>query len=109
MFQFILEDWALQFKKKMEISNLSNLVYQHDLVITPEPINEIPLYITVIFVILGITGNILVCLAVALDKSLQTLSNFFLCSLAITDLLISMVVLPARRVMMLTGKAVFFL
>lgn len=93
----------------MEFSNYSNLIYQHDPDIAPAPVGEIPWYVTIVFVILGTTGNILVCLAVALDKTLQTLTNLFLCSLAFTDLVISMMILPARRVMMLTGKAIFVL
>lgn len=92
----------------MEFSNYSNVMYQYVPDVAPTPEGEMPWYITIVFVILGITGNILVCLAVALNKSLQTLTNLFLCSLAITDLLISMVILPARRVMMLTGKSFFF-
>lgn len=93
----------------MEFSNYSNLIYQHDPDIAPAPVGEIPWYVTIVFVILGTTGNILVCLAVALDKTLQTLTNLFLCSLAFTDLVISLMILPARRVMMLTGKAIFVL
>nr|WNH96634.1 5-HT2-3 [Sinonovacula constricta] len=42
----------------------------------------------------GITGNILVCMAVSMEKRLQSVTNYFLLSLAITDLLVSVVVMP---------------
>nr|WNH96632.1 5-HT2-1 [Sinonovacula constricta] len=42
----------------------------------------------------GITGNILVCMAVSMEKRLQTVTNYFLLSLAITDLLVCIIVMP---------------
>ncbi|XP_045200167.1 5-hydroxytryptamine receptor 2A-like [Mercenaria mercenaria] len=42
----------------------------------------------------GITGNILVCMAVSMEKRLQSVTNYFLLSLAITDLLVSVIVMP---------------
>ena len=43
----------------------------------------------VVMVFISITGNILVCMAVKTDKTLRKLSNLFLVSLAIADLLVS--------------------
>ncbi|XP_049822313.1 5-hydroxytryptamine receptor 2A [Aethina tumida] len=48
----------------------------------------------VIFIIAGGIGNILVCLAVLLDRRLQNVTNYFLLSLAIADLLVSLFVMP---------------
>lgn len=45
-------------------------------------------------VLFGITGNVLVCLAISLEKRLQTVTNYFLLSLAITDLLVCIIVMP---------------
>ena len=42
----------------------------------------------------SIVGNILVCIAVATDKHLRKLSNLFLVSLAVADLLVAAVVMP---------------
>ncbi|XP_068629134.1 5-hydroxytryptamine receptor 2C [Battus philenor] len=48
----------------------------------------------ILFIIAGGVGNILVCLAVCLDKRLQNVTNYFLLSLAIADLLVSLFVMP---------------
>ncbi|KAI5713671.1 hypothetical protein M8J76_003297 [Diaphorina citri] len=48
----------------------------------------------ILFIGAGGVGNILVCLAVCLDKSLQNVTNYFLLSLALADLLVSVLVMP---------------
>lgn len=47
-----------------------------------------------ILAIFGTLGNLLVCAAISLDKQLQTITNWFLFSLAIADCLVSVIVLP---------------
>ena len=49
-------------------------------------------------------GNILVCLAVCWEKRLQNMTNYFLMSLAIADLLVSLLVMPLGMVVELYGK-----
>lgn len=56
------------------------------------------------FVIFGITGNLLVCLAIALEKKLQNVTNYFLFSLAVTDLLVSLIVMPFSILHEFRGK-----
>ena len=47
-----------------------------------------------LFIVAGIVGNVLVCLAICLEKALQSVTNYFLLSLAVADLLVSCVVMP---------------
>lgn len=47
-----------------------------------------------VFIVAGGLGNILVCLAVGLDKKLHNVTNYFLLSLAMADLLVSLFVMP---------------
>ncbi|XP_043661693.1 uncharacterized protein LOC122625656, partial [Drosophila teissieri] len=48
----------------------------------------------VFFIFAGGLGNMLVCVAVALDRKLQNVTNYFLFSLALADLLVSLFVMP---------------
>lgn len=58
----------------------------------------------VFFIFAGGLGNILVCLAVALDRKLQNVTNYFLFSLAIADLLVSLFVMPMGAIPAFLGK-----
>lgn len=58
----------------------------------------------ILFILAGGLGNILVCLAVALDKNLQNVTNYFLLSLAVADLLVSLFVMPLGAVPAFLGK-----
>lgn len=74
-----------------------------------EGLNEGPNYdwsflFVVVFIIAGGLGNILVCLAVILDRRLQNVTNYFLLSLAIADLLVSLFVMPLGAIPGFLGK-----
>lgn len=62
----------------------------------------------IVFIIAGGVGNILVCLAVCLDKRLQNVTNYFLLSLAIADLLVSLFVMPMGAIPGFLGKKILF-
>jgi hypothetical protein len=53
-------------------------------------------------------GNILLCLAVVTERRLQNMTNYFLTSLAIADLLVSLLVMPLGLVNELFGKQRMF-
>jgi len=55
-------------------------------------------------VIGGIVGNLLVCVSICLEKKLQNVTNYFLMSLAIADLFVSMIVMPCWIIQELMGK-----
>lgn len=50
--------------------------------------------VLVSFIILTIGGNVLVCLAVGLSRRLRRVTNCFVVSLAVTDLLLGLLVMP---------------
>ena len=57
-----------------------------------------------IIVVMAIAGNILVCLAVKMERKLQNMFNYFLVSLALSDMLSAILVMPLSIVKALIGK-----
>ncbi|KAF5899779.1 5-hydroxytryptamine receptor 2C-like, partial [Clarias magur] len=53
-----------------------------------------PALLILIIILLTIGGNILVIMAVSLEKKLQNATNFFLRSLAVADMLVGILVMP---------------
>lgn len=67
--------------------------------VTTAPPTELQEYnywalILLIFPILTLFGNVLVILSVYRERTLQTVTNYFIVSLAIADLLVAVVVMP---------------
>jgi hypothetical protein len=56
------------------------------------------------FSITGITGNLLVCLAIGTERRLHNRTNWFLFSLALADMLVSGLVIPLAIIKEFTGK-----
>jgi len=52
----------------------------------------------------GVTGNVLVCVAVRIERKLQSITNYFLVSLAVADLCVSLVVMPFCIVQEFIGR-----
>lgn len=61
-----------------------------------------------VFVVAGTVGNVLVCLAVWLERPLQNVTNWFLVSLAFADLIVSTIVMPFGATAGFLGNATFF-
>ncbi|KAF7380783.1 hypothetical protein HZH66_014159 [Vespula vulgaris] len=60
--------------------------------------------ILVIVPCLTLFGNVLVILAVVREKALQTVTNYFIVSLAVADLLVAVLVMPFAVYVMAEGK-----
>lgn len=60
--------------------------------------------LTAVVIILTIAGNILVIMAVSLEKKLQNATNYFLMSLAIADMLLGFLVMPVSMLTILYGE-----
>lgn len=54
-------------------------------------------------------GNILVCLAITWERRLQNVTNYFLMSLAITDLMVAILVMPFGILTLFKGKSFLLL
>ncbi|RZF32023.1 hypothetical protein LSTR_LSTR007101 [Laodelphax striatellus] len=48
-------------------------------------------------------GNVLVCLAITWERRLQNMTNYFLMSLAITDLMVAILVMPLGILTLVIG------
>lgn len=73
----------------------------------PDGVQNWPALSIVIIIILTIGGNILVIMAVSLEKKLHNATNYFLMSLAIADMLVGLLVMPLSLLAILYGKYTF--
>ncbi|XP_036453462.1 5-hydroxytryptamine (serotonin) receptor 2C, G protein-coupled-like 1 [Colossoma macropomum] len=64
-----------------------------------------PALLILVIILLTIGGNILVILAVSLEKKLQNATNFFLRSLAVADMLVGILVMPISLINILYDYA----
>ncbi|KAK6644839.1 hypothetical protein RUM43_001112 [Polyplax serrata] len=62
--------------------------------------------LALILVIGTAAGNILVCLAITWERKLQNVTNYFLMSLAITDLMVAILVMPLGILTLVKGKSI---
>uniref|UniRef100_A0A4W5ML48 5-hydroxytryptamine (serotonin) receptor 2C, G protein-coupled-like 1 n=1 Tax=Hucho hucho TaxID=62062 RepID=A0A4W5ML48_9TELE len=64
-----------------------------------------PALLILVIIVLTVCGNILVILAVSLEKKLQNATNFFLRSLAVADILVGILVMPISLINILYDYA----
>lgn len=64
-----------------------------------------PALLILVIIVLTIGGNILVIMAVSLEKKLQNATNYFLMSLAVADMLVGILVMPVSLITILYGKS----
>lgn len=63
--------------------------------------------LALLLVVCTAAGNILVCLAITWERRLQNVTNYFLMSLAITDLMVAILVMPLGILTLVKGEFVF--
>ncbi|XP_068628951.1 5-hydroxytryptamine receptor 2A [Battus philenor] len=68
-----------------------------------EAVNNWWALIALALVLCTAAGNVLVCLAIYLERRLQNVTNYFLMSLAITDLLVAVLVMPLGILTLVRG------
>lgn len=72
-------------------------------------INNYWALLALVLVVGTAAGNILVCLAIAWERRLQNVTNYFLMSLAITDLMVAILVMPLGILTLVKGKCVIII
>lgn len=88
-----------EFNFTIEFNNTNNTAR-----ISTEGVNNWWALVALMLVVGTAAGNVLVCLAIYLERRLQNVTNYFLMSLAITDLLVAVLVMPLGILTLVRGK-----
>ncbi len=79
------------------------LVVNNNLSEAAAGLNYTPLLL-LLFSLAGFVGNLLVCIAIRLDTRLQSATNYYLFSLAIVDMLVSVLIIPMAVLQIVVGN-----
>ncbi|CAO1404754.1 unnamed protein product [Diamesa tonsa] len=110
-FMLLLEDFGEYFYNVNGSDYNSTIsIYQNNCSLTNSSCSDInaPNYnywalILILFPFLTLFGNVLVILSVCRERTLQTVTNYFIVSLAIADLLVAVVVMPFGVYILVNG------
>lgn len=69
-----------------------------------EELNNWWALLALLLVLATAAGNILVCLAICWERRLQNVTNYFLMSLAVTDLMVAVLVMPLGILTLVRGE-----
>ena len=50
--------------------------------------------VLLLFPVVTLFGNVLVCISVLVERSLHTVTNYFIVSLAVADIMVALLVMP---------------
>lgn len=101
-----IEQLQLDFLTDQNFTTNNNTSTTQQILLTDFNEFNWPILLLSITALFGTLGNLLVCIAIALDKQLQTSTNWFLFSLAIADCLVSLIVLPLSIIKDFQGKKI---
>ena len=108
-----LDSWESKYSNKGSVSVNSSSVFQWSVNISVNVTDASGQNVTInnwwallaLALVLGTAaGNILVCLAITWERRLQNVTNYFLMSLAITDLMVAVLVMPLGILTLVRGK-----
>lgn len=97
-------DWDAVNYSLDNFTFIINGTSRNDTVRVDDVVNNWWALIALVLVVCTAAGNVLVCLAIYLERRLQNVTNYFLMSLAITDLLVSILVMPLGILTLVKGK-----
>ncbi|XP_023231552.1 alpha-2A adrenergic receptor-like [Centruroides sculpturatus] len=125
-FDYSLEGTLLPFWQNDSYDNITNIStgiqdaqptedddWMNFLWYTPYPngFSQLRIILTAFFVtvimILIVVGNMLVCIAIATERALKTVQNWFIASLAVSDFLVGLVIMPFSLAQELMGYWIF--
>lgn len=76
-------------------NNCSDLLYDEpDDIIHNRAVQAVFCMLYTVIFVLGIFGNVLVCYVVGRNKAMQTVTNFFITNLALSDILLCTLAVP---------------
>lgn len=86
------------------VNDDANIDSAHNVTSTITDSNNYWALFALVLVVGTAAGNILVCLAIAWERRLQNVTNYFLMSLAITDLMVAILVMPFGILTLVKGE-----
>ena len=85
-------------------SDFANLSGRNASMVELEHVNNYWTILLIIFPMFTVFGNVLVVMSVVREKSLKTVTNYFICSLAVADIMVAVVVMPFAVYVEVSGR-----
>lgn len=80
-------DYNQTYTEEEYIANIKNFIF-------PKPWTWVVIFLHIAVFVIGLVGNILVCIAVYRNHTMRTVTNYFIVNLAVADFLVILICLP---------------